>query len=124
MEQVPNPGDVNYRLVRARTLHEYAAGELTRSEVCDAQPELRRNAEHCGVPTGETCPICTDDRELVHVTYVFGARLPAHGRCITTLAELERLRSHKATYTGYLVEVCKHCGWNHMTRSYPLGGAA
>jgi hypothetical protein len=123
MEQVTDQGAVNYRLVRARTLHEYAAGELTRSEVCDAQPELQRNAEHCGVATGETCPICTDS-ELVHVTYVFGSRLPAHGRCVTTLAEMERLRAKKLSYTGYLVEVCRQCGWNHMTRSYPVGGVA
>ena len=37
------------------------------------------------------CPICEAD-QLRLVTYVFGSRLPAHGRCVTTAKELRRPR--------------------------------
>ena len=35
------------------------------------------------------CPIC-ELETMVHVSYVFGSRLPAHGRCVTSQAELAK----------------------------------
>jgi hypothetical protein len=113
------PGEIDYRLARRRALAEWRRGSLADHEVCDAQPELRRNAHYCGEPTGTPCPICAD-HELVHVTYVFGSRLPAHGRCVTSKAELARLRQRKAQSTAYTVEVCAACGWNHLVRAQIL----
>jgi hypothetical protein len=115
-------GDIDYRLARQAVLHAFRAGELSAAQVCDAQPELRRNAEFCGEPTDHPCPICAE--ELRHVTYVFGPRLPQHGRCVSVRAELERLANRRASYTGYVVEVCVGCGWNHLVRSYLLGTSA
>ena len=59
---------------------------------------------------------------LVEVTYVFGPRLPKHGRCITTRAEMQRLQHRASVSTGYVVEVCTVCGWNHLVRRFTLGG--
>ena len=112
---------VDYRLARAATLRAWKSGQLGRHEVCDAQRELHRNAEFCGQPTGHPCPVCTN-AGLVEVTYVFGSRLPKHGRCVTTLAEMRRLQNRVSLSTGYVVEVCTDCGWNHLVRRYTLGG--
>ncbi len=113
------PGEIDYRLERSRVLAEYRNGDLDRNQVCDAQPELQRNAEFCGEPTGRMCPVC-DETELVHVTYVFGPRMPAHGRCVTTKAEMARLRAKTGNFTGYVVEVCTSCNWNHLAKTYLL----
>jgi hypothetical protein len=113
------PGEIDYRLERQRVLAAYRSGAQSGLAVCDAHAELRRNAEFCGTPTDEACPIC-DTPQLRHVTYVFGPRLPSGGRCITSRAELARLAKRKAPYTAYVVEVCTDCGWNHLVRSYLL----
>ena len=122
----PATAAVDYRLARAATLRDWRSGKLGRHEVCDAQRELQRNAEFCGQPTGRSCPVCealTDTGPLlVEVTYVFGSRLPKHGRCITTRAEMQRLQHRASVSTGYVVEVCTVCGWNHLVRRFTLGG--
>ena len=114
------PADVDYRLARQTTLNGWRRGDVGRDVLCDAQPMLRRNAVACGTPTSEICPIC-EDHEIAHVTYVFGPRLPAHGRCISTPGELARLDARRADMTGYVVEVCAACGWNHLVRLTSLG---
>lgn len=113
------PGEINYRLERNRVLSDWRAGVLSDHQVCDAQSELRRNAVHCGTDTTDECPVC-EDHHLRHVTYVFGPRLPSHGRCVTSPGELLRLRRRKGTFTAFVVEVCPGCGWNHLIRSYLL----
>lgn len=113
--------EVDYRLAREATLEAWRSGELALHEVCDAQRELHRNAEFCGTPTGRSCPVCDQDR-LVEVTYAFGSRLPKHGRCVTTSKELHRLRQRVSVSTGYVVEVCTRCGWNHLMKRFALGG--
>lgn len=115
------PGQIDYRLVRKHTVDEFKRGRLSRLDVCDAQPELLRNAVNCGRTSRETCPIC-DEEHVVLVTFVFGARLPAHGRCITTAEELDRLDRRTASLAAYVVEVCPACAWNHLLRSFPIGG--
>lgn len=115
------PGQIDYRLIRRHAVDEFKRGRLSRLEVCDAQPELLRAAVNCGRPTAERCPIC-DDEQLRLVSFVFGPRLPAHGRCITTAKELDRLGRRVDTFACYMVEVCPGCRWNHLVRSFPIGG--
>ncbi len=115
----PIRGVVSYRLARRALLDELRRGQKGRTEVCDAHPELIRAARHHGDDTGEDCPVC-DDAELVHISYVFGPRLPSHGRCVTSAAELARLRRRKGAFTRYVVEVCPACRWNHLDRAEPL----
>ena len=112
-------GSIDFRLARERTIMAYKSGEATRSEVCDAQRELMRNARECGVPVEPPCPIC-GERSLVEVLYVFGPRLPASGRCIVTNLDMDRIRSYSGEFTGYDVEVCTRCGWNHLMRTNPV----
>jgi hypothetical protein len=113
------PGEIDYRLERQRVLSEYKSGARSAMRVCDAQDELMRNAEHCGTATTEPCPVCKTPA-MKHVTYVFGARLPSGGRCMTSMAEMQRLARRKAPYSAYVVEVCVACRWNHLVRSYAL----
>ena len=111
---------VDYRLAREATLHAWRAGDLTDDEVCDAQRELLRNAEFCGAPTERLCPVC-EEVDLVEVMYVFGHRLPKHGRCVSSLREVRRLETRQTSSTGYQVEVCTGCGWNHLLHRRELG---
>ena len=112
-------GSINFRLARERTIFAYKTGEATRSEVCDAQRELMRNARECGTSIETPCPICQES-SLVEVLYVFGPRLPASGRCIVTAADMARVRSYSGEFTAYDVEVCKSCAWNHLLRTNPV----
>ena len=114
---------IDYRLMRETTLAAWRKGKVSISELCDAQPELRRNAEFCGRSLESPCPVCESDG-LVEVTYVFGPRLPGHGRCVTSDKEMARLNARKQELRGYVVEVCTDCGWNHLTRSRSLGGCS
>ncbi|MCA1657356.1 MAG: DUF5318 domain-containing protein [Actinobacteria bacterium] len=116
-----HPGQIDYRLVRQRTVDEHRRGRLSRLDVCDAQPELLRAARNAGRNRVEPCPIC-DQTSLVLVTFVFGAKLPRHGRCITTQKEMQAMARRLDEVTCYVVEVCPECSWNHLLRTFPLGG--
>lgn len=111
---------VDFRLARNAVLADYRAKRVTREDICDAHPELLRAAK-AGRRTDEECPICETAR-LVHVTYAFGPRLPARGRCVDTAAEMRRLDQSGDELSCYVVEVCPLCKWNHLVRRVPLGG--
>ena len=116
----PRPaGVVDYRLARNSIVKEYRRGRLKRIDICDAQAELLRNASFCGRPAAEPCPIC--EGSMVLVTYVFGTRMPASGRCILKADELAKLDRAAEERTAYVVEVCGGCSWNHLVRSFPIG---
>src|SRR5437899_2235826 len=86
----PTGGQIDYRLARRHVVAEFKRGRLSRLDVCDAHPELLRAARNVGEATAETCPIC-EDGQLVLVSFAFGPRLPAHGRCVTSREELTKL---------------------------------
>ena len=113
-------GAIDYRLARRHLIAEHKRGRLARNDVCDAHPELMRAAREVGDRTRIDCPICEEHK--VHlVSYVFGPRLPAFGRCITKRSELQTFNRKAGTYTCYVVEVCPECGWNHLARTWSLG---
>src|SRR5262245_46842577 len=114
-------GVVDHRLARRALITEYRKGRLARHQVCDAHPELIRAAREVGRPTQSECPIC-EDEQLVLVTYVFGPRLPAFGRCISSIAELQKLNRRTDPLAAYVVEVCPSCSWHHLLRVLPIGG--
>jgi hypothetical protein len=115
-------GRVEYRLARNAVVSEFRKGRLSRLDVCDAHPELLRAARNVGVELpDEDCPIC-ETSTVVHVTYVFGPRLPPNGTCPATPAELARLCRRANEVVCYVVEVCPECSWNHLARMYPAGG--
>jgi hypothetical protein len=113
-------GVVDYRLARQALISEFKKGRLARHEVCDAHPELVRAARELGETTTIECPIC-EDVNVVLVSYVFGPRLPAFGRCISSKAELAKLNGRGADLSCYVVEVCPGCSWNHLARVFPIG---
>lgn len=112
-------GAIDYRLARHALVSEFKKGRLAEHEVCDAHPELVRAARELGDPTSMTCPIC-EETQVVLVSYVFGPRLPAHGRCVSQKGELAKLAKRKGDLTCYVVEVCPNCSWNHLARTFPL----
>ncbi len=116
----PGGGQIDYRLARRHLIAEHRRGRLARNDVCDAHPELMRAAREVGDQTRIDCPICEEDK-LHLVSYVFGPRLPAFGRCITKRSELEAFSRRAGAYTCYVVEVCPTCGWNHLARTWSLG---
>lgn len=115
------PGQIDYRLARNNILSEFRKGRLSRLDVCDAHPELLRASRNVGKATAEDCPIC-EEPGLVWVSYVFGSRLPAHGRCVTSPQELAKLAQRPTELACYVVEVCPECSWNHLVRTFPIGG--
>ncbi|HEY9555887.1 MAG TPA: DUF5318 family protein [Acidimicrobiales bacterium] len=115
-------GVIDYRLARMGVVSEYRKGRLARHEVCDAHPELKRAAAAASEPTSMECPICEEDN-IVLVTYAFGDRLPASGRCITAKGELTKLTKGRKRLACYVVEVCPSCSWNHLARTFLLGTA-
>jgi hypothetical protein len=112
---------VEYRIVRNSVVHEVERGRILKIDVCDAHPELLRAARNVGRPTKEVCPIC-DEGRLVTVTFVFGAKLPAGGRCPGTATELKALCRRAEPVLCYEVEVCPDCAWHHLMKKYPAGG--
>jgi hypothetical protein len=112
---------VDYRLARQQVVQQYRKGRLSRIDICDAHPELRRAASGASQPTQETCPIC-EEENLVLVTYAFGPRLPAGGRCVTSAGELAKLAAGRTSVACYVVEVCPACAWNHLNRVFHIGG--
>jgi hypothetical protein len=112
---------IEYRLARERVVKEYRKGRLSKLDICDAQPELLRVAQHLGKETAHDCPIC-ESAKLVHVTFAFGPRLPASGRAVASAAELARLTRGSPSIASYVVEVCTACSWNHLVRLSNTGG--
>ena len=112
---------MDYSLARRSVLADVRRGRLPTSDVCDAHPDLVRAARNAGEPTDERCPIC-DEADLVHVSYVFGPRMPSSGRCVTRAAELRKLAPGggpaKSDLACYVVEVCPACSWNHLARVF------
>ena len=116
------PGSVDYRFARRQVLRRVRAGELQRSEVCDAQRELLRVAEHYSQRATTPCPVCAE-AQLRIVRYVFGPRLPAGGRAVASRAELRKLASGRSGLRCYTVEVCLGCRWNHLVEVVPLASS-
>lgn len=96
-------------------------GRVPLDQVCDAHPELIRAARNVGTQTATRCPIC-EACDLKLVTYVFGPRLSAQGRCVSTAAEMRQLNDRPEDLSAYVVEACIECRWNHLLRVIPVGG--
>ena len=53
--------------------------------------------------------------------YVYGDELRTGSGQAKTMAELQRMGMDHREFRVYVVEVCRSCGWNHLTMSYVLG---
>ncbi len=117
----PGRAIVDHRLARRNLISEYRKGRIRRDQICDAHNELIRAAKNVGAPTSVDCPIC-EESKLTLVTYVFGPRLPAHGKCVSSKADLVQFRHREDDLSAYVVEACVNCHWHHLLRVLPLGG--
>lgn len=108
---------IEYLLAKRSILKQYHAGQISKSDLCDAHPDLIRAAKSLGVPSGETCEVCNVG-DIVHISYAFGPKLPAHGRCIAGSDELTKLKQSVDEFTCYVVEVCTQCRFNHLVRQF------
>ncbi len=113
------PGSVDYRFARRQLLHRYRSGELSAADVCDAQIELMRIALNCSQKSTAPCPVCAESTLRV-LRFVFGSRMPAGGRPVSTRAELLKLATPKGDRRCYTVEVCTTCRWNHLLQIAPM----
>lgn len=111
---------IDYALARRATLAALFSGGATTMDVCDADPYLLRAAKFHGEVTAERCPVCRKD-QLTHVTYVFGDELGQYSGRVRATKELEPMAREHGEFRVYVVEVCQHCSWNHLTTSYVLG---
>jgi hypothetical protein len=116
-------GNVDYRLARNVVVTEYRKGRLSRLDICDAHPELLRAAADAGEDSPEDCPIC-EEAKLRLVSYVFGPRLPASGRCVASKKELAKLARPGKDLACYVVEVCPGCAWNYLAQAFSLTAEA
>ncbi|MGD9998993.1 MAG: DUF5318 family protein [Ilumatobacteraceae bacterium] len=114
-------GVIDHRLARRHLINEFRRGRLRQDQVCDAHPELIRAARNVGSESRASCPICSES-SLRLVTYVFGPRLPAHGRCVSTAKEMAAINQRGDDLTAYVVEACVECRWHHLLRVLPVGG--
>ena len=111
---------VDYALQRRALLADLYAGRASATDVCDAHPYLQRAAKYHGEQSEAPCPACRKAR-LVHVNYVYGDQLKAINGQAKTIAELQTMVVDYAEFRVYTVEVCRACGWNHLTTSFVLG---
>ncbi len=111
---------VDYTLAKRAKLTELRGGRLSRTEVCDAHPELLRAARNVGESTLVLCPVCAES-SLVHVTYVFGDALRQDSGRVWPRDGLAALHRSVEEFACYVVEVCTACYWNHLARRYLLG---
>lgn len=109
-------GEIDHRLTRRAVVNNFRRGVISQDSICDAHPELMRVARNFGRPTRAKCPICVNDN-LVTVTYLFGPRLPSHGKFIASRAEIEQFAGRPEQFTGYLIEVCRSCSWHHLLKT-------
>jgi len=108
------PRGTNYELARRAVLAELRRGVRSRTDVCDAHPELVRAARNVGDRADVECPVCGGP-DLYYVSYVYGDGLKhANGRCLSYPGELEKLRAKHDEFDRYVVEVCTDCRWNHL----------
>jgi hypothetical protein len=111
---------VDYTLMKRATLREFRLGRLTRSDVCDAHPELLRAARNVGERNPTPCPVCAE-ASLANVTYVFGDALRHESGRVWPSAGLPALHRSLDEVACYVVEVCTNCNWNHLAQRYLLG---
>ncbi len=120
VEDPERPRDVvSFALARRAALETMRRGGAFNSDYCDADPGLLRAAKHHGEPADRDCPVCR--RALVEVTWVYGAQLGPLSGSARAQAQLSAMAHEHGRFRVYVVEVCRHCTWNHVVIAYTLG---
>ncbi len=123
-EDVTDPEEprsvVSFALARRAALETMRRGGAFNTDYCDADPGLLRAAKHHGEPSDRPCPVCRR-QDLVEVTWVYGAQLGALSGSARARAQLGPMAHEHGRFRVYVVEVCRHCAWNHLVLAYTLG---
>ena len=115
------PRDViSFALARRSALEAMRRGGAFNSDYCDADPGLLRAAKYHGEAAGRHCPVCRRT-DLVEVTWVFGAQLGPLSGSARSSAQLAQMAHEHGSFRVHVVEVCRHCAWNHLMISFSLG---
>ncbi len=110
---------VNYVMQRRAALRGLTRNGL-RDDVCDADPMLLRTAKYHGEAAGRPCPVCRKP-DLTQLTYTFSPEMGETSGRVRSTGELTTLAHEFGAFRVYVVEVCRHCYWNHLVVSYVLG---
>ncbi|GAC1323227.1 MAG: DUF5318 domain-containing protein [Mycobacteriales bacterium] len=113
---------IDYALAKRAVLADLFGGRVSSLDVCDAHPYLLRAAKYHGEPTTTPCPVCKRE-PLTHVTYAYGDELKDASGQVRATAQLAELERTYGEVSIYVVEVCRTCGWNHLTTSFVIGTA-
>lgn len=110
-------GVIDYTLAKRALIREARIGVLSRSELCDAHPELMRAARYVGEPTNADCPVCEREK-LVLLAYVYGDGLKHENGRVWSIATGLRMAAAHPGSCCYVVEVCTSCSWNHLREAF------
>lgn len=113
---------IDYALAKRAVLADLFGGRVSSLDVCDAHPYLLRAAKYHGEATSTPCPVCKRE-PLTHVTYAYGDELKEASGQVRATVELAALERAHGEVSIYVVEVCRTCGWNHLTTSFVIGAA-
>jgi hypothetical protein len=110
-------GVIDYTLAKRALIRNARIGVLSRSELCDAHPELMRAARYVGEPTNADCPVCRREK-LVLLAYVYGDGLKHDNGRVWSIATGLRMAAAHPGSCCYVVEVCTGCSWNHLREAF------
>ncbi len=80
---------INYALQRRSSVQAWKTGRVLKTDLCDADPYLKKAAQFHGVTTSRICPVC-EIVNLLEISYVFGKELgPFSGRIKSPFASFK-----------------------------------
>lgn len=110
-------GVVDYTLAKRALLRDARRGLLSRTDLCDAHPELMRAARNVGEDSRRACPVC-DELPLRLVAYVYADDLKANNGRVWSIRDALKKAASSRNGTCYVVEVCTGCAWNHLHEAF------
>lgn len=110
-------GVVDYTLAKRALIRDARRGLLSRTDLCDAHPELMRAARNVGEDSRRPCPVC-DEPNMRLVAYVYADDLRANNGRVWSIRQALAKAAQSRNGACYVVEVCTGCGWNHLHEAF------
>jgi hypothetical protein len=110
-------GVVDYTLAKRALIRDARRGLLSRTDLCDAHPELMRAARNVGEDSRRPCPVC-DEPGMRLVAYVYADDLRANNGRVWSIRQALSKAAASRNGACYVVEVCTDCGWNHLHEAF------
>ena len=108
---------VDYTLAKRALLLQVRTGLMSRSDICDAHPELLRAARNVGENSRRDCPVC-ERAKLRLLAYVYGDGLKDNNGRVWPLDVGLSMAADRPGSWCYVVEVCTECQWNHLSEAF------